>query len=240
MSQYLTATDDTASFKETDTISGNLLGNDYATDGGSVFLRQFDGTSVGAKKGLSQVTTIEGEHGTFYVKPDGTYTYVLHADAKIGFVDGQTLTEHVSYKISDGSGHTDVGLFTLNIQGVTQIKPVAVDDTFSFSEGTAIGGNVLANDIAGDNGKLFLRQFDGSSVDGKNGDNTVTDVAGQYGTFHVKPNGEFTYTLNQDIAAGSTVTEKIEYYKISDGSGHTDVGVVTLNITGTDYHPALS
>ncbi len=240
MSQYVTATDDSATFKETDTISGNLLENDTANNGGSIFLRFFDGVSVGAKKGVTQVTTIEGEHGTFYVKPDGSYSYVLHADAKIGFVDGQTLTEHLSYKISDGAGHTDVGLFTLNIQGVTQTKPVAVDDSFSFTEGSAIGGNVLSNDIPGDNGKLFLRQFDGTSVDAKNGGNNVTDVAGQYGTFHVKPNGEFTYTLNTDVAAGASVTEKIEYYKISDGSGHTDVGVLTLNITGTDYHPALA
>ncbi|MGW9950245.1 hypothetical protein J2W92_005605 [Rhizobium leguminosarum] len=49
---------------------------------------------------------------------------------------------------------------------------------------------------------------------------------------------EFTYTLTEDLAAGQNVTETVQYYKISDGEGHTDAGVLTLNITGTDAHLA--
>ncbi|RUM23136.1 autoaggregation protein [Rhizobium vallis] len=224
------ATDDTATFLETDAISGNLLSND--TSDGNLFLRAFDQQSVGAKQGNSQVTEIQGDFGTFFVKPDGSYTYVLSAAAKIGFTNGETLTERVTYKISDGNGHTDVGVFTLNIQGVTQVKPIAVDDHLSFNEGDAIGGNVLSNDIAGDNGKLFLRVFDGHNVSGN--PSATTDINGTYGTFHVKADGSFSYELTSDIASGDHVTETVQYYKISDGDGHTDVGVLTLNITGTD------
>ncbi|MBB3134292.1 autoaggregation protein RapA/B/C [Rhizobium pisi] len=224
------ATDDTATFLETDAISGNILSND--TSDGNLFLRAFDQQSVGAKQGNSQVTEIQGDFGTFFVKPDGSYTYVLSAAAKIGFTNGETLTERVSYKISDGAGHTDVGVFTLNIQGVTQVKPVAVDDHLSFNEGDAIGGNVLTNDIPGDNGKLFLRVFDGTNVNGN--PSATTDIAGTYGTFHVKVDGSFSYELTSDIANGDHVTETVQYYKISDGDGHTDVGILTLNITGTD------
>ena len=231
------ATDDSATFKETDVISGNLLSND-SSDNGHLFLRAFDGASVGAKAGNSQVTEIQGDYGTFFVKPDGSYTYVLSDAAKVNFTNGELLQEKVAYKISDGSGHTDVGLFTLNIQGVTQVKPIAVDDHYSFNEGDAIGGNVLDNDIAGDNGKLFLRQFDGTNVSAKSGLDAVTDIVGDHGVFHVKPNGEFTYTLTEDLAAGQNVTETVQYYKISDGEGHTDAGVLTLNITGTDAHLA--
>ncbi|MBB2716580.1 UNVERIFIED_ORG: autoaggregation protein RapA/B/C [Rhizobium etli] len=157
---------------------------------------------------------------------------MLSDAAKIGFANGELLQEKVSYKISDGAGHTDMGLFTLNIQGVTQVKPVAVDDHYSFSEGDLISGNALANDIPGDNGQLFLRQFDGTNVNGNSG--AITDILGTYGTFHVKANGEFTYELTQDIAPGDHVTETVQYYKISDGQGHTDAGILTLNITGTD------
>ncbi|MGR9167265.1 calcium-binding lectin RapA2 [Rhizobium leguminosarum] len=237
MASPIHATDDSATFKETDVISGNLLSND-SSDNGHLFLRAFDGASVGAKAGNSQVTEIQGDYGTFFVKPDGSYTYVLSDAAKIGFANGESYQEKVSYKISDGSGHTDVGLFTLNIQGVTQVKPIAVDDHYSFNEGDAIGGNVLDNDIAGDNGKLFLRQFDGTNVSAKSGLDSVTDIVGDHGVFHVKPNGEFTYTLTEDLAAGQNVTETVQYYKISDGEGHTDAGVLTLNITGTDAHLA--
>jgi len=235
MASIIHATDDSATFKETDVISGNLLAND-SSDNGKLFLRAFDQQAVGAKQGNSQITEIKGDYGTFFVKPDGSYTYVLSDAAKIGFINGQSLQEKVTYKISDGDGHTDVGVFTLNIQGVTQVKPIAVDDHFSFTEGDAIGGNVLDNDIAGDNGKLFLRQFDGTNVSAKSGLDAVTDITGEHGVFHVKPNGEFTYTLTDDLHAGENVTETIQYYKISDGDGHTDVGVLTLNIAGTDAH----
>nr|ASZ83581.1 RapA1 [Rhizobium leguminosarum] len=225
------ATDDSATFLETDAISGNLLSND-SSDNGHLFLRAFDGASVGAKSGNSQIAEIQGDYGTFFVKPDGSYTYVLSDAAKVNFTNGELLQEKVAYKISDGSGHTDVGLFTLNIQGVTQVKPIAVDDHYSFTEGDAIGGNALDNDIAGDNGHLFLRQFANTTV---NGDpSATTDVAGTYGTFHVKADGTFTYDLAADIAPGDHVTETIQFYKISDGEGHTDVGVLTLNITGAD------
>ncbi|MBY5582894.1 Ig-like domain-containing protein [Rhizobium leguminosarum] len=224
------ATDDSATFLETDAISGNLLAND--TSDGNLFLRFFDQRGVGSKQGNSQVTEIQGDYGTFFVKPDGSYTYVLSDAAKVGFTNGELLQEKVSYKISDGAGHTDVGLFTLNIQGVSQVKPIAVDDNYSFTEGDAISGNALDNDIAGDNGHLFLRLFGTTTV---NGDpSATTDVAGTYGTFHVKADGSFTYDLTADIAPGDQVTETIQFYKISDGEGHTDAGVLTLNITGAD------
>jgi len=232
MASPIHATDDSATFLETDVISGNLLSND-SSDNGHLFLRAFDGATVGAKSGNSQVTEIKGDYGTFFVKPDGSYTYVLSDAAKIGFANGESYQERVSYKISDGSGHTDVGVFSLNIQGVTQVKPVAVDDTFHFTEGSAIGGNVLDNDIAGDNGKMFLRQFLSTQVNGST--DAVTDVAGTYGTFHVKSDGSFTYDLNTNMNDGQTYTEVLRYYKISDGEGHTDTAKVTLNITGTDF-----
>ncbi|NEJ73014.1 autoaggregation protein [Rhizobium phaseoli] len=237
MASPIHATDDSATFLETDVISGNLLSND-TSDNGHLFLRAFDGETVGAKSGNSQITEIHGDYGTFFVKPDGSYTYVLSDAAKIGFTNGESYQEKVSYKISDGSGHTDVGLFTLNIQGVTQVKPIAVDDVYSFTEGHAIGGNVLDNDIAGDNGKMFLRQFLTTKVDGNA--SATTDVAGTYGTFHVKADGSFTYDLTHDIAAGDQVTEVLRYYKISDGDGHTDTAKVTLNITGTDAVPHIA
>ncbi|ANL30630.1 hypothetical protein AMC90_PB00312 (plasmid) [Rhizobium phaseoli] len=233
MASPIHATDDSATFQETDVISGNLLSND-SSDNGHLFLRAFDQQTVGAKQ-AGQITEIHGDYGTFFVKADGSYTYVLSDAAKIGFTNGETLVEKVSYKISDGAGHTDFGLFTLNIQGVTQIKPVAVDDTYSFTEGHAIGGNVLDNDIAGDNGKMFLRQFLSTKVDAAA--DAVTDVAGTYGTFHVKSDGTFTYDLTADLDAGVTYTEVLRYYKISDGEGHTDTAKVTLNILGTDAHP---
>ncbi|MGY3611390.1 Ig-like domain-containing protein, partial [Bradyrhizobium sp. Lot11] len=127
------AVDDVSSVSENDVISGNLLDNDLAGGSGNLFLTFLDGERVLAKKD-GAITDIEGEHGTFHVKADGSYSYTLHEAAKVGFVKGMTLTETVGYKISDGSGNTDVGHFKLDIHGVTS-PPVAADDTFCFHEG---------------------------------------------------------------------------------------------------------
>ncbi|EGE57403.1 UNVERIFIED_ORG: autoaggregation protein RapA/B/C [Rhizobium esperanzae] len=225
-----TANDDYLSASENDVISGNLLANDVAGPGGHMALNFFDGERVVAKQS-GQVTEIAGEYGTFHVKADGSYTYTLNEAAKLNFRDGMTLRETIGYKISDGAGNTDFGHFTLDIHGVTS-PPVAVDDAFTFREGGAMTGNVLANDIAGEAGHLFLRSVEGASVSA----DRSTDVAGQFGTFHFAGDGSFTYDLDPAVKAGlndgAHVTETLEYYKVSDGTGHADVGVISLTVNG--------
>ncbi|MGO4486740.1 Ig-like domain-containing protein, partial [Rhizobium sp. 2TAF27] len=175
------AVDDFSSVSENDVISGNLLGNDLVGASGRMFLNFFDGERVLAKKD-GQVTDIAGEHGTFHVRADGSYSYTLNEASKVGFLQGMTLTETIGYKISDGAGNTDVGHFKLDIHGVTGL-PVAVDDSFSFHEGSEMARNVLANDHAGEaTGALFLRSVGGTSI--ATGQGQTTDVAGEFGTFH--------------------------------------------------------
>ncbi|MGO7778373.1 autoaggregation protein, partial [Rhizobium johnstonii] len=58
MASPIHATDDSATFQETYVISGNLLSND-SSDNCHLFLRAFDGASVGAKSANSQVTEIQ-------------------------------------------------------------------------------------------------------------------------------------------------------------------------------------
>ncbi|MGR9393937.1 Ig-like domain-containing protein [Rhizobium leguminosarum] len=225
------AVDDFRSASEDDVISGNLLDNDLAGRSGNMFLRFFDGERVLAKTD-GAITDIQGEYGTFHVKADGSYTYTLNEAAKVGFLDGMTLTETIGYKISDGAGNTDVGHFKLDIHGVT--SPVAVDDAFSFREGSEMARNVLANDHAGGTtGTLFLRSVEGTSIPA--GQGQTTDVAGAFGTFHFSADGSFTYDLDPAVKAGLNdgehVTEKLQY-KISDGAGQTDAGVITLTVDG--------
>ncbi|ACI55561.1 outer membrane adhesin like protein [Rhizobium leguminosarum bv. trifolii WSM2304] len=234
------AVDDSHTVYESDFISGNLLDNDIAAANGNMFLNFFDGERVLAKQD-GQVTDIEGGHGTFHVKADGSYTYTLSEAAKAGFIDGMTLTETIGYKISDGAGNTDVGHFTLDIHGVTS-PPVAVDDAFSFREGSEIAGNVLANDHAGEAGTLFLRSVEGTNVG--TGERQTTDVAGEFGTFHFSADGSFTYNLDPAVKAGLNdgehVTEKLQYYKVSDGAGHADAGVISLTIDGVTDGKSLN
>jgi VCBS repeat-containing protein len=229
----IVASNDHLSFFENEAFSGNLLANDTAGENGNKFLRFFDGLNVGAKKS-GQVTDVPGLYGTFHLKADGTFTYELSEAAKSGLYAGMTLTEKVTYKISDGIGNTDIATLTLDIKGLTT-KPVAIDDAFTFSEGDIIVGNVLINDIAGETGKMYLRSVEGTSVEAKT-EGQITDVEGVYGVFHFKADGTFTYDLDAgvkaDLTTGQAIVEKLEYYKISDGAGHTDVGILELTING--------
>ncbi|QKK29714.1 hypothetical protein FE844_009065 [Rhizobium indicum] len=222
---------DVSSASENEVISGNLLDNDLAGGSGNLFLSFFDGERVLAKKD-GAITDIEGEHGTFHVKADGSYSYTLNEASKAGFIKGMTLTETIGYKISDGAGNTDVGHFKLDIHGVTS-PPVAVDDGFSFHEGSEMARNVLANDHAGEVDTLFLRSVNGTNISA--GQGQTTDVSGQFGIFHFAANGSFTYDLDPAVKAGLNdgehVTEKLQY-KVSDGAGHADSGVSTLTVDG--------
>ncbi len=232
------AIDDVFNVSENDTIAGNILANDLAGDNGKKLLRAFDGVAVDAKAGTDQITDIAGTYGIFHVKADGSFTYTLSAASKAALNAGEVFTESLSYKISDGAGHTDTGHFTLNIGGVTDasVKPTAVDDHYTFSENDLIAGNVLDNDIPGSNGAEFLRFVSGTSIEAKDGPDHITAVTGDYGTFFFKPDGSFTYTLRDDVKASlgadQTISESLKYYKISDGAGHTDVGTLSLDISG--------
>lgn len=121
----------------------------------------------------------------------------------------------------------------------TTANPIATDDYLSFYESDTISGNILENDAAGANGHKFLRFFDGENVLAKT-PGQVTDIAGEYGTFHVKADGSYTYSLNDDarllLFAGKTFTENLSY-KISDGAGNTDAGKLSLEIKGDPLAP---
>ncbi|QIO44483.1 hypothetical protein HA464_10990 [Rhizobium leguminosarum bv. trifolii] len=110
------------------------------------------------------------------------------------------------------------------------IKPIATDDYLSFYESDAISGNILENDEAGANGHKFLRFFDDENVLAEKPDQ-INDIVGDYGVFHLKADGSYTYSLNDDarllLFAGKTFTENVSY-KISDGAGNTDVGKLNL------------
>ncbi|MBW6421353.1 ExeM/NucH family extracellular endonuclease [Rhizobium sp. XQZ8] len=96
-------------------FKGNLLKNDYDVDGDDVFLRFFDGVRVGDKG----VPTVDGTYGTFTFDANGKFTYELDLDnpAVAGLGKGEALIEKATYKISDGHGDTDVGYFSLVING---------------------------------------------------------------------------------------------------------------------------
>ncbi|NEJ74113.1 autoaggregation protein (adhering protein) [Rhizobium phaseoli] len=117
-----TANDDLRIFFEHDWIRGDLLSNDSDPEGAAIYLRSFGSVRVDAKQGLTQETIIKGDYGTFTVRPDGHFTYALDysLDVVKNLQAHEQLIEEIRYKISDGSGGTDVGVLTLAIDGVNE------------------------------------------------------------------------------------------------------------------------
>ncbi|WP_222320766.1 Ig-like domain-containing protein [Rhizobium leguminosarum] len=201
------AGDDLFTFSENAAISGNLLANDTAGANGHKFLRFFDGESVLAKK-PGQVTDIAGEHGVFHIKADGSFTYTLNDGEKVGFDAGEILTERISYKISDGAGHSDVGSLTLRVNGVTD-APVAEDATYSGDEDHAIAGQLAASDPDGD-ALAYSAAAGGGPA---------------HGAVTIDADGSFTYTPDADWFGADSFS-----YQVADGHGGLDTATATLNV----------
>jgi len=216
-------------------ITGNLLTNDSDPDGNPVYLRFIDGIRVGDKG----VDTIQGTYGTFTFNADGSYVYTLDTSnpAVLTLQHDHTLTEQLNYKISDGQGGTDFGLFKLDIFGPNQ-RPVAVDDHYSLdlSAGGTVTSNVLTNDSDGDGDKLQT-SFIGSGspltyIPNNGGDVTYQ---GHYGSISIGRDGNFVYTVDDSKVASlgdAKVTEHF-VYKIWDGEqfDSANQGDIYINLT---------
>ena len=87
------------------------------------------------------------------------------------------------------------------------------------SEGNGTGGDVASGSSYNSNG---------------------TSVTGTYGTLTVGADGSYSYAADQDAAdaldVGDMVTESFNY-TVSDGSGGTDIAVITITIMGVNDTP---
>jgi autoaggregation protein RapA/B/C len=120
-------------------------------------------------------------------------------------------------------------------------KPIARDDYGRIGVADAnhaVSGNLLANDSSPGGSPIYLRFVDGIRI----GDKGADTIQGTYGTFTFKPDGSYVYTLDTSNAAvlalqhGQTLTEQFDY-KISNGAGGTDVGLLDVAIVGPNLRP---
>ncbi len=120
--------DDAATTPEDAAVSGNVLGNDTDVD---------PGTTLTATLGASPA------NGTVTLNADGSFTYTPTANF--------TGTDSFTYTASDGTAVSNVATVTMTVTGVND-APLAVNDTASTTEETAVSGNVLGNDTDVDTG----------------------------------------------------------------------------------------
>ena len=140
----------------------------------------------------------------------------------------QTLTETISYTLTDKDGDTSTASLVITITGTNDVATVssavaALTETFS----TAIPPVALPLVATG---TLTVVDVDTN----QNKVQAQTDTAGEYGTFSVNAAGELTYTVNPTLNLGDLSTDTFTV-KSLDGTGE---GSVTITIKGSN-DPAI-
>ena len=188
-----TAVDDTSSTAEDTPVDINVVANDTDADG--------DTLSVTAVTTPSNGTTaiVSGSATTVTYTPNANYNG----------------TDSFTYTVSDGND-TDTGTVNLTVTAVND-PPVAVNDSASTDEDTAVDINVVSNDTDVEGDTLSVTQVTTPS----NGAAAIT------------PGGTTTVTYTPDT--GFIGTDSFTY-TVSDGTD-TDNGTVTITIGGPPVKP---
>ena len=160
-----------------------------------------------------------GAYGTLTLNADGTYVYTLNNT--LGSVQalgaGETLTDVLTYTVTDGKGGTASNTLTVTITG-TNDAPVVAAATATLP---------APQDIDAHDTVSFIPK---------------TGEAGRYGTLTLNAAGAYTYTLNnslsvvQALGQGESLSETFNY-TVKDQHGGITVGTLTVNISGTNDLP---
>ncbi|MDY3197491.1 MAG: VCBS domain-containing protein, partial [Pseudomonadaceae bacterium] len=186
-------------------------------------------------------------YGTFTIDEDGNYTYTL-----TGTTSGDATTDSFTYVTTDANGNTVTNTVTIDI---VDDEPVAVDDANSITEdevsvtGNVIGGPSASTDDAADtegaDGATVteISSAYGSMIAQPNGDLVIE---GQYGKLTIRPDGFYTYELNNDHPDVNALKDGVDLqdvftYTLTDGDGDSDTADLTITINGrTDGAPDLN
>jgi VCBS repeat-containing protein len=173
------AVDDTATTPEDTAVVLNLVANDSDVDSST----------------LSVVSLSAPLHGSAVLNADGTVTYTPDANY-FG-------TDSFTYRTNDGQADSaNVATVSITITPVND-APIAVDDTATTPEDTAVVLNLVANDSDVDSSTLSIVSLSaplhGSAVLNADGTVTYTPDANYFGT------DSFTYRTNDGQADSANV-----------------------------------
>lgn len=191
-----------------------ILGNDTDAEGDDLTIIAVNGDA--ANVGVAQ----SGAGGLTYTILDNGGFSLFSSDKSLG--EGESVTETITYTISDGNGGTDTASFVVTIQGIND-APDAVDDAF-----TVAAGETTANlfDL------IFANDFDPDGDDFQLTDITDVSVPDGLGSFEFNIGGS-TDTIQFTANPGQSGTASFQY-EITDDFGATDTATVTVEIEAAD------
>ena len=167
-------------------------------------------------------------NGAIVLNSDGTFVYTPDSDF--------SGTDTFVYRVRDFTGGVADGTVTITVNAVND-APVAVDDSFSTDEDTALTtGNVLANDADVDIGDTLTV----AQVNGAVGNVGVPILSGAGaaltlnadGTFDYDPNGQFEF-----LPQGATATDTFTYVAEDQNGEPAAEATVTITINGVNDAP---
>ncbi|MEZ5465268.1 MAG: Ig-like domain-containing protein [Lysobacteraceae bacterium] len=171
-----------------------VLGNDSDPDGDT----------------LTAVLDTGVSNGTLTLNADGSFDYTPDP--------GYNGMDSFSYHANDGA--LDSASVTVNIAvAVVNDDPVAVDDSYSTDEDTALNvptTGVLANDSDADSDPLTA----------------VLDTDVSNGTLTLNADGSFSYTPNADFNGGDSFS-----YHANDGIADSNIATVTITVDPVNDAP---
>ncbi len=159
---------------------------------------------------LSVVSLTDPAKGSASINPNGTVHYAPDANANGDDTFG--------YTISDGQGHTASATVTVHV-GAAGDPPVATDDGATTAEDTATTIAVLGNDTDPDADPLTTTG--------------VTDPP--HGSAAIQGNGSVLYTPDANYSGPDSFD-----YTVSDGTGGSDVGTVSVTVTPVNDAPTAA
>ncbi|MDO0972856.1 beta strand repeat-containing protein, partial [Mycolicibacterium frederiksbergense] len=177
---------------EDSALAGNVLSNDTDADGNTLTATLVNGPA----------------NGTLTLNGDGTFTYtpVLNYNGADSF----------TYTASDGTATSSVATVSITVSAVNDV-PVAVGDSFTTDEDTALTGNVLTNDTDAEGNTLTATLVNGPAN----------------GTLTLNLDGSFTYTPAADFNGADSFT-----YTASDGTATSSVATVSITVDAVNDTPA--
>ncbi|MFY3402234.1 retention module-containing protein [Achromobacter xylosoxidans] len=175
----------------------------------------------------------DGQYGKFTVDANGNWKYELDntSDKVQALKDGQKVTDTITVTVDDGHGGTATKTITVDITGtndaavITPSKPG--DDKGTVQEDTTLTAN----------GKLDIVDKDAGEATFK----PQTDFQGQYGTFSIDANGNWSFKLDNDAKAIQQLGAKehlTETFTVTSADGTTGQVVITIN--GTNDAPTIT
>jgi len=183
-------------------FANNGSGGDTDSDEDFFVVAAVDGQAAA----VGQATSL-GQGGTLTLNEDGSFDYVSAA----GFSGVETFT----YDVIDGRGGVDAATVSITVTA-NNTPPVAVNDSFTTAEDTALNGNVLLNDSDADMDTLTAA-FQGGIANG---------------SILLNANGTFTYTPNANFNGTDSFV-----YSVSDGNGGVATATATIAVTGVNNAP---